>query len=96
MGIDEDAAQALDSVALNKAHSPHIRCEIVNLYSSLAHATAVVFLTQVEAKRFGARQAKVPVTEWLFVDCTNTSEALLSKVASCPAGLPTLLVTWRR
>ena len=48
MGVDQDAAHALNTEILDKAHAAHVSRQVVDLDSSFNRSAAVISMAQVE------------------------------------------------
>jgi hypothetical protein len=78
--VNEDAAEARDTKALDEAHAPHVRGEVVDLGRTLAEASAVGFLRSIETQALGVWNALVPFLDGLFVGAADAGEAAAAEV----------------
>ncbi len=68
VGVDQNAAQALDAEAFDEAHAAHVGREIVDFGGPFADAMAIGFVADVEAEILNAVEDLVPIGQRLFVD----------------------------
>ncbi len=79
VGVDQNAAQALDAEALDEAHAAHVGRQVVDLGRALHGPDGVFPLAQIHAKAFDAGDPLVPFRQRLLVDGPDAGEALIVK-----------------
>jgi len=60
MGVDEDAAQALDPKVLDEPHAAHVCREVVDFDGPLTGANGILVIAQIHAQAFDTRHALIP------------------------------------
>ena len=81
MGVDEDAAQALDAELLDEAHAAHVGGQVIDLDRPFAHPVAVFLVAHVQAQPLHARHPLVPVGQRFLVDGPDAGETLVVEIA---------------
>src|ERR1022692_2275290 len=86
VGVDQNAAQALDAKVFDESHAAHVGGQIIDLCGAFDGLDGMVFLAQVQRKALHAGHPLVPFRQGLAVDGPDAAVAQIVKIPGERAG----------